>query len=236
VLLTTLVVVLQRPPPPVSADAPPERFSAVRAFGHVQVIAQEPRPTGSPANAEVREYLLATLSQLGLSTSVQDAVVGGTRIQNLLARLQGGQPGDQAVMLVAHHDSISSGPGAADNAAAVAALLETARALRAGPPPETRTTQARRSASSATAGFGLETPAPGAREKDYEILLGRQSPPDDRSGLRHAVRCALTVPWRIFANDPYKNNGTMCGFDISYVAAAACMTPSVVNAHDKEEG
>ena len=135
VVLAALVVVLQQPPPPVSAAAPSHRFSAVRAFEHVQVIAREPRPTGSPANAEARAYLLATLSQLGLSTGVQDAVVEGTRIQNVLARLEGRQPGDRAVMLVAHHDSVAVGPGAADNAAAMAALLETARALRAGPPP-----------------------------------------------------------------------------------------------------
>jgi hypothetical protein len=40
-VLTTLVVALQQPPPPAPADAPPERFSAVRAFEHVQAIAQE---------------------------------------------------------------------------------------------------------------------------------------------------------------------------------------------------
>lgn len=133
-LLAVLAVVLQQPPPPAPAHAPPERFSAVRAFEHVQVIAQEPHPTGSPANAAVRDYLLAELSALGLSPRVHEAVVQGTRIQNVLARLEGSQPGGQALMLAAHYDSVASGPGAADDAAAVAALLETARALRAGPP------------------------------------------------------------------------------------------------------
>ena len=99
VVLATLAVVLQKPPRPVPADALPERFSAMRAFEHVQAIAREPHPTGSPANAAVRDYLLAELSQLGLSPRVQDTVVQGTRIQNVLGRLQGSQPGDQAVML-----------------------------------------------------------------------------------------------------------------------------------------
>jgi len=37
-------------------------------------------------------------------------------------------------MLVAHYDTVSRSPGAADDGAAVAALLETLRALNAGPP------------------------------------------------------------------------------------------------------
>ncbi len=39
-------------------------------------------------------------------------------------------------MLSAHYDSRISGPGAADDASGVAAILESLRALKAGPPPE----------------------------------------------------------------------------------------------------
>jgi hypothetical protein len=39
----------------------------------------------------------------------------------------------RAVALVCHHDSVPTGPGAGDDGAAVAALLETARALKTGP-------------------------------------------------------------------------------------------------------
>ncbi len=49
-------------------------------------------------------------------------------------RLPGGG-GDGAVLLVAHYDSVPGSAGASDNGAAVAALLETARALAAGEPP-----------------------------------------------------------------------------------------------------
>jgi len=37
------------------------------------------------------------------------------------------------VALVCHHDSVPTGPGASDDGAGVAALLEAARALKAGP-------------------------------------------------------------------------------------------------------
>ena len=38
-----------------------------------------------------------------------------------------------SVLMVAHYDSSPSGPGAADNAASVAAILEAMRALKTGP-------------------------------------------------------------------------------------------------------
>jgi hypothetical protein len=51
-------------------------------------------------------------------------------IQNIVARRKGSGDG-RAVLLVAHYDSVSTGPGANDDAAGVATLLETARALGA---------------------------------------------------------------------------------------------------------
>jgi Zn-dependent M28 family amino/carboxypeptidase len=38
-------------------------------------------------------------------------------------------------LLAAHYDSVPTGLGASDDGAAVAAMLETLRALRAGSPP-----------------------------------------------------------------------------------------------------
>jgi hypothetical protein len=56
------------------------------------------------------------------------------RVTNLLARQRGTAPEEaSAVLLVAHYDSLPGSPGAADNALGVAALLETVRALKAGP-------------------------------------------------------------------------------------------------------
>lgn len=138
-LVSVLMVLSLQPPAPLPFEAPVTEFSAERAFEHVRRIAQEPHPVGSPANAAVRDYLLSQLESSGLETQVQRAV-GVNReirsfasVENVLARLPGtGGPGGEAVLLVGHYDSVPSGPGAADNGAAVAALLETARALKAG--------------------------------------------------------------------------------------------------------
>ena len=58
-------------------------------------------------------------------------------IRNVIARWRGsGPPGKKALALAAHYDSRTSGPGAADDASGVAAILESLRTLKAGPPPE----------------------------------------------------------------------------------------------------
>lgn len=54
---------------------------------------------------------------------------------NVVGRIQGSTAADQVVCLVAHHDN-ANGPGACDNAAAVAVNLETARVLARMPAPK----------------------------------------------------------------------------------------------------
>src|SRR4030065_319949 len=88
------------------------------------------RPQGSPAQAAVRDYLVAQLTGLGLEVQVQSE----WGVENVVARLNGTQPGSEAILLQAHYDS-SRGPGAADNGTGVSALLEIMRALAAGPQP-----------------------------------------------------------------------------------------------------
>ncbi len=51
----------------------------------------------------------------------------------MIARLPGREPG-KSVLLMAHYDSVGAGPGASDDLAGVAAILETARVLKAAPP------------------------------------------------------------------------------------------------------
>ena len=107
---------------------------------HVVAIAQRPHPIGSAEHDRVRDYLVAQLSNLGLDPQIQNATGVGTRyadagrVQNILARMPGGQSGGPAVLLVAHYDSVEAGPGAGDDGAGIAAILETVRALRAGGP------------------------------------------------------------------------------------------------------
>ncbi|MGY1719841.1 M20/M25/M40 family metallo-hydrolase [Blastococcus sp. SYSU DS0552] len=139
--LTGWTVAGLRPPDPRPVGAPATEFSAARAFAHVERIAAEPHVAGSPESDEVVDGLVRALTDLGLDTRVQNAVgarAGGAgearmaRVRNVVAVLPGTDPTGR-LYLVAHHDSVEHGPGAADDAAGVAALLESVRALTGGP-------------------------------------------------------------------------------------------------------
>lgn len=141
-VLTALCIWGLKPPRAVSAAAPAMEFSSERAMNHVKVIAQSPHPLGSPEHKRVREYILKELSAQGLSPEIQKQTMRriqtppafyAVTVQNILARLKG-QDSSHALMLLAHYDSVPNSPGASDDAAGVAALLETLRALKAGPP------------------------------------------------------------------------------------------------------
>ncbi|PZF83391.1 M28 family peptidase, partial [Micromonospora deserti] len=136
-----------RTPAPRPVDAPPGEFSAARAYEHVKVIAARPHVAGSPANDQVRAHIEGVLRGLGLETGVQDTVApeagqlsgaaGGAtlaRVRNVVALLPGSDPTGR-VFLVAHYDSVQSGPGGNDDAAGTSTILEVARALAAGPRP-----------------------------------------------------------------------------------------------------
>ena len=139
-------VLCNQPPPPLPADAPPDRFSAERALQHVRAAFVEPHPVGTAAHRRVSEYLVTTLRRMGVGPQVQEttsirALPGRTparganvaMVRNILVRLHGRSP-SRAVLLMAHYDSVIWGPGAADDGSGCAVLLETLRALLAGPP------------------------------------------------------------------------------------------------------
>ena len=117
------------PPDPVPSNASPTEFSSARAMKHVIAISQSPHPTGSPAQTEVRNYILSQLAALGLKPEVQEA----SSISNVVARLKGTQNG-KAVLLDAHYDTVAEAPGASDDGAAVAMMMETIRALKSRAP------------------------------------------------------------------------------------------------------
>ena len=136
-----------RPPAPAGLEATPTGFSAERALADERQIAREPHPTGSTANRAVRDYLIRRLGDLGLDVQVQSAEpvraqdvgwAAGARVQNLIATLPGRNPGAPAVVLMSHYDSAVGSPGAADDAAGVAASLEVVRALQAEGLPRER--------------------------------------------------------------------------------------------------
>lgn len=141
-VLAWIAVLAIQPPSAAPADAPPDRFSAWRALPALREIARAAHPTGSAENTRVRETIVARLQGLGLAPEVQTATASfaqpswgpsydAATVRNVVARIRG-TGGTRAVMLVAHYDSVPSGPGAGDDGCGVATLLETARALTAG--------------------------------------------------------------------------------------------------------
>lgn len=145
-LVMALALALQlaaaRPPAPQPLTAPEEAFSAARALALVERLLGDgaPHPTGSEANAAVRDRIIAELTALGYVVETQAAFSCNRiwplcgAVENVLARLPG-ERDRPAVLLTAHYDSVPAGPGAADDMAGVATVLEIARILSAGPTP-----------------------------------------------------------------------------------------------------
>ncbi len=146
VLLTALgalSIAAVSPPAVVAADAPVEEFSAERAYRQVEQIGSQVHPAGSAAAGDVREHITTALREVGLEPEVQQAV-GGTGalsgpygmadVRNVVAVLPGSNP-TGTLFLVAHYDSVQVSFGGNDDGAGVGTLLETARALAAGPRP-----------------------------------------------------------------------------------------------------
>jgi hypothetical protein len=105
---------------------------------HIAAISRAPHPINSLEHDRVRDYILTALQQIGVTPQVQknsevtqsDDLDGA--VENIVCRLPGSTR-EKAVLLVAHYDSVPTGPGASDDGVAVAALLESARALKLQP-------------------------------------------------------------------------------------------------------
>jgi len=131
----------RRLPSPVPVAAPDTAFSSGRAMAQLVDVARRARPTGSPENERVRSYLLGRLRSLGLEPELQtvtsferdSAFVRAATVRNVVARVPGsGTTG--ALVLTAHYDGAPLSPAAGDDGIGVATVLETVRALLAGPP------------------------------------------------------------------------------------------------------
>ena len=130
-------------PAVVPASAPADEFSAERAMEHIRAIFQEPHPVGSPGNAQARDYIIAQLEGLGLAPEVQQTTalipsrgnVQASIVHNIIVKIPGTNS-SEAILLDAHYDTMPMTPGASDCGSCVATLLETARALQAGSPPQ----------------------------------------------------------------------------------------------------
>lgn len=137
----SLVAWRQAPPAPLASNAPAQAFSAERAVATLARLLGEggPHAVGSAAQAGARARLEAELRSAGLEPELQAAFACSdrgacARVENVLAVREGQQPGP-LVLLMAHYDSVPAGPGAADDGAGSAAVLEVARALATLPAP-----------------------------------------------------------------------------------------------------
>jgi hypothetical protein len=128
-------------PEPVGADAPDVVFSAIRAEAILGDLLQEglPHVSGSPLNAVVRDRVVAQLELSGYEAEVQsrfhcNAEFGScSPVENIIA-IKAGSENKHAVLITAHYDSGWAGPGAADDGAGMAAILEIARMTADFPP------------------------------------------------------------------------------------------------------
>ena len=138
------VVALQTPSPQ-GLQTPTSAFSAARAMSDVRAIARKPHPLGSTEHEAVRGYLFARMTSLGLSPTLQSGPLSPAAVKrlrlwdldpnkpaiNLIGVLPGRDTTAPAVLLMAHYDSVAVSPGAADDSAGVAAILEAVRAIKA---------------------------------------------------------------------------------------------------------
>jgi len=143
-----LAIMATTPPMPQGPQTPPSEFAVARAMPDVVAIAREPRITGTPENARVREYIAARMQALGMEVSTSSGTVGerGTAkrnrwtgrsdppptLTNVIGVLPGRNRSLPAVLLMSHHDTVWGSPGAADDTAGIAVSLEVARAIKAG--------------------------------------------------------------------------------------------------------
>jgi hypothetical protein len=128
------------PPAPKGEDTPAEQFSAARARGTQRAISEsgQPRDIGSAANEAARRWLVGELEKSGWTTEVQQAMSctrhgACGRIANIVATRAGREPSASAILLMAHYDSVTCGPGASDDGMGTAAVMEAARAVAAAP-------------------------------------------------------------------------------------------------------
>lgn len=113
------------------------KFSAERAFQHVEKIAEFPHSVGTVEHSLVRNYLVSELEKMGLEVQTQQGyVLNKERIlgkpQNIIAKIPGKNPEKKALLVLSHYDSaVHSSYGASDAGSGVATILEGIRAFLA---------------------------------------------------------------------------------------------------------
>ena len=123
---------------PQLSPGPDGGFDTARAGALLEALLKEgvPHPAGSEAGRVVAGRVEETLRGLGFQVQRQELQSPPLRnsppvtLVNIVGRLKGREPGP-ALLLAAHHDSVPAGPGAGDDGAGTAVVLEVARILAA---------------------------------------------------------------------------------------------------------
>jgi hypothetical protein len=104
----------------IDGEAALRHASALAALG--------PHPWGSPRNRAAAEYVAAQLREAGLDgVELQPFERHGIQGTNVVATLR--SPGEEFVVVGAHHDTAPDAPGAYDDGGGVGILIELARVL-----------------------------------------------------------------------------------------------------------
>jgi hypothetical protein len=137
-------------PSPKGPETPAAAFSTARAMTDVRIVARKPHPLGSAEHTAVRGYLFGRMTTLGLNPALHSGPLTEASKKrlakwgldtskpaiSLVGILPGQNPTKPAVVLMAHYDSVAASPGAADDTAGVAAVLEAVRAIKARGPAQ----------------------------------------------------------------------------------------------------
>jgi Zn-dependent M28 family amino/carboxypeptidase len=122
-----------------AGQAPPPHFDAQRAFADLKhMVDIGPRPSGSPAIQQTRDYIKAQLTAAGLKPEEQpfdvNTPVGPLHMVNIRATLPGQSSDRGRIVIGGHYDTKRYSQfrfvGANDAASSAAFLLELARALK----------------------------------------------------------------------------------------------------------
>ncbi|KAH8826949.1 putative zinc metalloprotease [Flagelloscypha sp. PMI_526] len=141
----------------VTDEAPPIPkdwlgLNLTEAYTDLSQITQNPHPYNSHANAFVHDYILNRLQALSANhssfvTVLADDISNGTWSNpsvsiyfegtNVLAKIEGTDLTDDAVLFSAHYDSVSTAPGATDDGMGVVTLIQLFEYFVANQPKRT---------------------------------------------------------------------------------------------------
>uniref|UniRef100_UPI00404B8932 M28 family peptidase n=1 Tax=Fulvivirga sp. TaxID=1931237 RepID=UPI00404B8932 len=124
-------------PAPALPGYTPDSYSAYRALEHLKFIAKEPHSENTTGHKHVRNYIYDQCKKLGLETKVLSQTglrswgrrgVRAGKAMNVLAKLKG-TDNTKALLVMGHYDSQPNTPGASDDGASIASMLETMELL-----------------------------------------------------------------------------------------------------------